>query len=58
MMKSGSGLAAKSIERVLELSADAQINRRESGRVFGQVAKGVLRVPRQQNAPIQPFLKS
>ncbi len=29
MMKSGSGLAAKGIERVLELSADAQINRRE-----------------------------
>jgi hypothetical protein len=28
MMKSGSGLAA-GIERVLELSADAQINRRE-----------------------------
>ena len=29
MMKSGSGLAAKGIERVLELSADAQTNRRE-----------------------------
>ena len=29
MMKSGSGLAAKGIERVLELSADAQINRRK-----------------------------
>jgi hypothetical protein len=29
MMKSGSGLAAKGIERVLELSADAQISRRE-----------------------------
>jgi hypothetical protein len=29
MMKSSSGLAAKGIERVLELSADAQINRRE-----------------------------
>jgi hypothetical protein len=28
MMKSSSGLAAKGIERVLELSADAQINRR------------------------------
>jgi hypothetical protein len=28
-MKSNSGLAAKGIERVLELSADAQINRRE-----------------------------
>jgi len=51
MMKSGSGLAAKSIERVLELSPDAQIKRRESGRVFWQVAKGVLRVPRRQNAP-------
>jgi hypothetical protein len=29
MMRSGSGLAAKRIERVFELSADAQINRRE-----------------------------
>jgi hypothetical protein len=29
MMKSSSGLAAGGIERVLELSADAQINRRE-----------------------------
>lgn len=29
MMKSGSGLAEKGIERVLELSADAQIKRRE-----------------------------
>ena len=29
MMKSSSGLAAKGIERVLELSADAQITRRE-----------------------------
>jgi hypothetical protein len=28
-MKSNSGLAAKGIERVLELSADAQISRRE-----------------------------
>jgi hypothetical protein len=30
MMKSSSGLAAEGIERVLELSADAQINRREA----------------------------
>ena len=29
MMKSSSGLAAEGLERVLELSADAQINRRE-----------------------------
>ena len=29
MMKSSSGLAAKGIERVLELSADAQVTRRE-----------------------------
>ena len=29
MMKSGSGFAAKGMERILELSARAQINRRE-----------------------------
>jgi hypothetical protein len=32
MMNFGSGLAAKGIEQVLELSADAQINRREVAR--------------------------
>jgi hypothetical protein len=32
MMNFGSGLAAKGIEQVVELSADAQINRREVAR--------------------------
>ena len=58
MMKSGSGLAAKSIERALELSADAPINTRERGRVFW--ASGEGHAPRSAPAEcsIQPFLKS